>query len=69
MDYNGLTTNILSIGSIIKIPKTTSTNRYIVKKGDSIYSIAKKFNKSVNEIKEKNNLPSTLLRIGQILII
>lgn len=69
MDYNGLTTNILSIGSIIKIPKTTSTNRYIVKKGDSIYSIAKKFNKSVDEIKLKNNLTNTLLRIGQVLII
>ena len=69
MDYNKLTSNILSIGQVLKIPSVTSTNRYIVKQGDSLYSIAKKFNKSVNEIKTKNNLTSTLLRIGQILII
>ena len=69
MDYNGLTTNILSIGQELKIPKINTTNSYVVKKGDTLYSIAKKFNKSVNEIKEKNNLPNTLLRIGQILII
>ena len=69
MDYNDLTSNILSIGKIIKIPSVTSTNRYVVKKGDSLYSIAKKFNKSVEEIKSKNNLENTLLSIGQILII
>ena len=69
MDYNNLTSNILSIGMIIKIPNITSTNRYVVKQGDSLYSIAKKFNKSVEEIKTKNNLTSTLLNIGQLLII
>ena len=69
MDYNNLTSNILSIGMIIKIPNITSTNRYVVKQGDSLYSIAKKFNKSVEEIKNKNNLNNTLLSIGQILII
>ncbi len=38
---------------------------YTVKKGDSIYSIAKNYNVSVNEIKNINNLSSNLLNIGQ----
>ena len=69
MDYNKLTSNILSIGQVLKIPSVTSTNRYIVKQGDSLYSIAKKFNKTVEEIKTKNNLTNTLLRVGQVLLI
>ena len=42
---------------------------YIVKKGDSLYSIAKKFNTSVDSLKSKNNLKSNVLSIGQKLII
>ena len=40
---------------------------YTVKKGDSLYSIAKKFNTTVNDLISKNNLKSTNLSIGQIL--
>lgn len=42
-------------------------NEYIVKKGDTLYSIAKKYNTTVNEIKDINNLKSNTLSIGQIL--
>ena len=42
---------------------------YVVKKGDNLYSIARKYNTSVDEIKKKNNLKSNLLSIGQELII
>ena len=42
---------------------------YTVKKGDSLYSIAQKYNTTVDELKRKNNLSSNLLSIGQILII
>ncbi len=67
---NNLTSNLLSIGQTIKIP-TTSTNErtYIVKSGDSLYSIAKEFNTTVDNLKKLNNLPSNMLSIGQILII
>ena len=50
------------------IPKETSTT-YTVKKGDSLYSIAKKYNTTVDTIKKKNNLISNNLSIGQKLTI
>lgn len=40
---------------------------YIVKKGDSLYSIARKYNTTVDSIKKKNNLKTNLLSIGQVL--
>ena len=73
MDYNNLTSNLLSIGQILKIPvskdSTSQKTTYTVQKGDSLYSIAKKYNTTVDSIKRKNNLTSNLLSIGQKLII
>lgn len=67
---NNLSSNLLSIGQTLKIPDSkTNQTTYIVQKGDSLYSIAKKFNTSVDNIKGLNNLSSNLLSIGQILII
>lgn len=40
-------------------------NVYIVKPGDTLWSIAKKYNVSVDFIKTNNNLSSNLLTIGQ----
>lgn len=70
-DANNLNTDLLSIGQELKIPVTNSNGNvnYIVQKGESLYSIAKKFNTTVNEIKRKNNLTNNLLSIGQELII
>lgn len=69
-DINNLENNNLSIGQIIKIPTSTSSdttnyNNYIVLKGDSLYSIASKFNTTINDIKNLNNLTSNTLSIGQ----
>ncbi len=73
MDYNNLTSNLLSIGQILKIPvskdSTSQKTTYTVQKGDSLYSIAQKYNTTVDSIKRKNNLTSNLLSIGQKLII
>ena len=69
-NMNNLINNNLSIGQILKIPSTnTSSQTYTVKKGDSLYSIAKKFNTTPNTIKKNNNLQTNLLSIGQKLII
>ena len=45
----------------------SSSITYTVQKGDSLYKIAQKFNTSVENIKNKNNLTSNNLSIGQIL--
>ena len=44
-------------------------NTYIVKSGDTLYSIAKKFGLSVDKLKSINNLNSNLIKINQELII
>ena len=69
---NNLTNNNLSIGQVLKIPNNnvnSINNTYTVKRGDNLYSIARNFNTTVNEIKRKNNLTSNTLSIGQKLII
>ncbi len=67
---NNLSSNLLSIGQVLKIPTGASLETtYTVQKGDSLYSIAKKFNTTVATLKELNNLTSNLLSIGQILIV
>lgn len=69
-DLNNLTTNLLSIGQVLLIPTDTNLETtYTVKKGDSLYSIAKKYNTTVDRLKQLNNLTSNLLSIGQILIV
>lgn len=40
-------------------------SEYIVEKGDTLYSLSKKFNTTVEELKAKNNLPDTTLSLGQ----
>ncbi len=42
---------------------------YIVKRGDSLYKIAKKFHTTISKIKRLNGLRSNLLRPGQRLIV
>ena len=42
---------------------------YSVKKGDSLYIIAKAFNTTVQEIKKQNSLQNNMLRVGQKLVI
>ena len=70
-NYNNLKTNTLSINQILKIPSPGSsslnTKTYTVAKGDSLWSISQKFNTTVNELKNLNNLSSNLLSIGMIL--
>ena len=66
---NNIITDSLAIGQIIKLPEKSSmdNNSYIVKKGDSLYSIAKTYNTTVDKLKEINNLTSNALAIGQVL--
>ena len=68
---NNLTSNILSIGQklIINSGSKVSNNVYVVKKGDTLWSIANNFNVSVNDLKNANNKSNNSLSIGEQLII
>ena len=59
---------MLSIGQKIIIPIEEDLT-YVVKDGDTLYSIARKFNTTVDELKKLNNILSDVLSIGQILIV
>jgi len=72
-NLNNLKTSNLSIGQVLKIPtsseSSSSGTTYIVKSGDNLYAIARRFNTTVNDIKIKNKLTSNNLSIGQKIII
>ena len=69
-NLNNLKDNNLKIGQVLKISQSSGTNpdstiNYIVKKGDSLYSIARVYKTTVQEIQKLNNLKSNALSIGQ----
>ena len=67
---NNLTSNLLSIGQVLKVPTPEDEQTgitYTVQRGDNLYSIAREYNTTVNEIKTLNNLSSNLLSVGQTL--
>jgi|TARA_B110001469_G_scaffold38269_1_gene38123 flagellum-specific peptidoglycan hydrolase FlgJ len=49
--------------------KELKNTSYVVKKGDTLYAISRKFNVSVVALKKQNNLESNDLEIGKTLII
>lgn len=71
---NNLSSNILTIGQKLVIPTREEILQedytiYTVKNGDTLYSIAREFNTSVEELLTLNKLYSTSLNIGQQLLI
>ena len=51
------------------ITYTGDVQKYTVIKGDSLYSISKKFNISIDELKKKNNLTDNTISLGQSIIV
>jgi len=78
--YNKLKSNMLSLRQKIVLPipedmidklslNGENGKQYIVKSGDSLYSIARKYKINIKKIMRDNNLKNTQLRIGDKLVI
>jgi len=76
INYNQLANTVLSVNQQLLIPVNPTTEigkesniNYIVKRGDTLYNIAKRYNLTPKELMEYNNLSSSLLNIGDTIII
>ena len=80
---NKLRSNRIWVGQVLKIPvsskyaklqrkrhkKTVRTKKYVVRRGDTLWEIARKFKVSVSALRRINRLGSNCLYIGQVLTI
>ena len=67
-EANNLKTDLLQIGQVLNIPTPSSGEiNYIVQKGDNLYTIANKYDVTIDDIKKLNNLSTNTLQIGQVL--
>ncbi len=66
---NGLTSDLLNIGQVLKIPVSQNTSyiEYTVRPGDSLWTISRRYGTTVEAIMNLNGLTSDALGIGQIL--
>ena len=81
INANNLTSTVLQVGQQLIIPTTTTQTQptpsspseqlteYVVKRGDSLWTIANQYNTTVNELKRLNNITSNLLQVGQVLLV
>ncbi len=70
---NNLTNDMLSIGQVLKIPKSGGATSmpnyfsYTVQSGDTLWLLAQRFGTTIDAIKTLNNLTGDRLNIGQVL--
>lgn len=67
-EWNNLTSNIINIGQKLYVTKPTTDTTYnihVVKAGDTLYSIARIYNTTVDELKKINNLTGNNIYVGQ----
>lgn len=68
---NGLTGDDLQIGQVLRIPTAVSSDgsyfEYVVRPGDTLWLLARRYDTTVDAIIRLNGLPNDNLSIGQIL--
>ncbi|HBA48151.1 MAG TPA: hypothetical protein DCZ91_10215 [Lachnospiraceae bacterium] len=66
---NGLTSNLLNVGQVLKIPSSQSGPyiEYTVRSGDTLWLLSRRYDTTVDAIKQLNGLSSDMLSIGQVL--
>lgn len=73
LEINNLIDDKIKVGETIfvynNIPIFSDEHIYTVKKGDSLYSIAKEFNTSIESIKKLNNLTDDNLSVNMELVV
>lgn len=68
IEKNNLSNLTIQINQKLLVPNTTKEeDTYIVQKGDTLWSIARKYGIEVNTLKEINNLKNNTLSINQVL--
>lgn len=60
---------VLGYGYVAPVEPLNKTTTYVVEKGDTLYSISKKYNLTVQQLQNINGLTDTTLSIGQELIV
>ena len=77
---NNMTTEMIYVGQQLKVPTATATpapaptpapaaSTYTVVSGDNLWTLSRKFNTTIDDLKKTNNLTSDMLYIGQVLTI
>lgn len=75
MRLNNLSSDLIAVGKVLRIPSTTKTSSnsafsiYIVKPGDTLWNIARRYNTTVENLMTLNNLNSDLISIDQRLMV
>ena len=66
---NGLSGDMLNIGQVLKIPAGQAPGyiEYTVRAGDTLLLLSRRYNTTVDAIKQLNGLSSDMLSIGQVL--
>lgn len=65
---NGLTSDILQIGQVLRIPASQSPYvEYTVRAGDTLWELSRRYGTTVEAIMQANGLTGTVLQIGQVL--
>lgn len=66
---NNLSSNLINVGQVLKIPSTQSVPyiEYTVRSGDTLWLLSRRYDTTVDAIRQLNGLTSDMLSIGQVL--